>query len=73
VHIPFAALKPETLRAVLEEFVTREGTEYGEHDISLDGKIAMVMTQLNNSSAVILFDEESGTCTVASAADAQSP
>ena len=33
-------LEPDTLRAVIESFVLREDTEYGEHETSLDAKVA---------------------------------
>lgn len=71
VRIPSDSLKPETLRALIEEFVTREGTEYGDGDVSLDDKVAAVKAQLDLGTAIILYDEESQTCTVAEAAQKQ--
>ncbi len=65
---PTLKLEPEILRAVIEEFVTREGTDYGERvfslDVSLDEKIAAVQLQLENGSARIVFDTDSETCNV---------
>jgi uncharacterized zinc-type alcohol dehydrogenase-like protein len=46
VHIPHTSLKPEVLRAVIEEFVTREGTDYGDGDVTLDDKVKAVIAQL---------------------------
>jgi hypothetical protein len=34
--IPFQDLSPEALRGVVEEFVTRDGTDYGEFEVSLE-------------------------------------
>jgi uncharacterized protein len=65
VRVPPEALSPETLRAVIEEFVTREGTEYGAQDVALDDKVDAVFAQLRAGTAQILFDEETGTCTIA--------
>jgi uncharacterized protein len=46
---------------VLESFVLREGTEYGERDVSLDQKVAQVTRQLQRGEAQIVFDPESET------------
>jgi len=56
VTVPYLELAPETLRAVIESFVLREGTDYGEREISLEGKVARVMAQLERGEARILFD-----------------
>jgi uncharacterized protein YheU (UPF0270 family) len=49
-------LEPDTLRAVIESFVLREGTDYGEHETSLDTKVAQVLRQLRRGEAHITFD-----------------
>jgi len=64
MDIPYLKLKPQILRAVIEEFVTREGTDYGDRVFSLDEKIAAVQRQLENGSAHIVFDTDSETCNV---------
>jgi uncharacterized protein YheU (UPF0270 family) len=46
------------LRAVIESFVLREGTDYGEKEFSLDQKVARVKLQLERGEAQILFDPE---------------
>ena len=56
VEIPHTELAPETLRAVVESFVLREGTDYGESDVPLESKVADVMRQLERREAVIVFD-----------------
>jgi uncharacterized protein YheU (UPF0270 family) len=62
MEIPYEMLPADALRAVLEEFVTREGTDYGEQTFSLDEKVAQVMTQLRRREAVIVFDEATESC-----------
>jgi uncharacterized protein YheU (UPF0270 family) len=62
--IPYRLLSPEALQGLIEEFVTREGTDYGEYEVSLDVKIARVWKQLDNGTAVIAFNEEDQTCTI---------
>ena len=49
-------LEPETLRAVIESFVLREGTDYGVHETSLEDKVAQVLIQLRRGEARITFD-----------------
>ena len=55
VKIPYDQLSPEALQGVIEEFVTRDGTDYGEVEIPLETKVAQVMTQLRSGKAVIVF------------------
>jgi len=64
VKIPYDQLSPEALQGIIEEFVTRDGTDYGETEISLETKVAQVLTQLKNGKAVIVFDQETESCTV---------
>lgn len=67
MRIPIDQISAEALRGVAEEFVTREGTEYGDKDVPLDQKVAAVLRQLDEGTAVLLFDPETGTCTLAPA------
>jgi uncharacterized protein YheU (UPF0270 family) len=62
--IPYTALSPDVLRGVIEEFVLREGTEYGDRDVSLDTKVAQVMRQLERADVFVLFDAESESCDI---------
>lgn len=48
----------------MEEFVTREGTEYGSRDYSLDEKVGHVMKQLEREEVIIEYDPDSQTCTL---------
>ena len=52
-------LEPDTLRAVIESFVLREGTDYGVHETSLEDKVAQVLIQLRRGEAQITFDPAS--------------
>lgn len=62
--IPFERLQPDTLRRLIEEFVTRDGTDYGERDVSLDAKVAEIMRQLRAGIVVIAFDPEAESANV---------
>lgn len=52
LKIPYDQLSPEALHGVIEEFVTRDGTDYGEHEIPLETKISKVLSQLISGKAV---------------------
>ncbi len=56
IRVPPDDLEPDTLRAVVESFVLREGTDYGAQEASLDAKVAQVLTQLRRGEAHITFD-----------------
>lgn len=62
--IPYEQLSPDTLQALIEEFINREGTDYGEQEISIKTKISHVMSQLKEGSIVIGYDEQSETVTL---------
>ena len=66
MEIPHRELAKDTLIAIIEEYVTREGTEYGETDIPLQEKIDQVIEQLERGEALITFDPESETCSLIS-------
>jgi uncharacterized protein len=56
VAIPYTQLSAEALRGVIESFVLREGTEYGERDFTLSEKRSHVLHQLERGEAQIMFD-----------------
>lgn len=56
VVVPWERLSVVALRGVIEEYITREGTEYGADDVPLDRKIAQVQRQLEKGEVVVLFD-----------------
>ncbi len=54
--IPWSQLAPDTLQALIESFVLREGTDYGMYDVPLDSKVSQVRKQLERGEAQIVFD-----------------
>ena len=53
--IPWQVLSPETLENLIESFVLREGTDYGEHERTLEQKVADVKRQLQCGEAVLVW------------------
>jgi uncharacterized protein len=56
VEVPYTALEQDVLRAVIESFVLREGTDYGERELALDDKVGRVRRLLERGEARIIFD-----------------
>jgi uncharacterized protein YheU (UPF0270 family) len=57
-------LSESALRGLVEEFVTRDGTDYGNAELSLEEKVARLERQLASGDAKIVFDPESETVNV---------
>lgn len=55
--IPWQQLTPEALENLIESFVLREGTDYGEQERSLTQKVADVRRQLQTGEAVLVWSE----------------
>ena len=62
--IPHRRLSPDALCGVIEAFITREGTDYGLHEVPLATKIAQVRHQLDAGTAVIVYDEATDSWTI---------
>lgn len=62
MEIPYQELEEKTLRAVIEEFISREGTEYGEFEYSLEQKVQQIKDQLKKGNIILNYDSESQSC-----------
>jgi hypothetical protein len=62
LEIPWRELSAAALQGVIEEFVTREGTEYGPRDVDLATKVAQVRRQLERGEVRLYFDPDAGSC-----------
>ena len=63
--IPHEELQPETLEALIEEFVTRDGAVHGHRDTPIEARVASMWEQLRAGRAVVVFDEETETASIA--------
>ncbi len=66
-------LSPDALRGLVEEFVSREGTDYGHADRSLESKVAAVFRQLESGEARIVFDLASESASIVTVRDLRGP
>ena len=62
--IPHDLLEADTLTHLIEDFVTREGTDNGD-ETPLDTRVARVRRALDKGEAVIVFDPDSQQCQLA--------
>ena len=59
LEIPVARLEPPVLDALLEEFASRDGTDYGEVETALERKVAQLRSQLERGEMTLLYDSDS--------------
>ena len=68
--IPYEQISADALQGLIEEFITRDGTDYGEIEFSLDQKVAQVKRQLARGDIVIVFDPASESVSILTKHDA---
>ncbi len=62
--IPYENLSTEALEGLIEEFVTRNGTDTGYAKKSLENDVAMVKRQLKRGDVVIVYDQSTKTSNI---------
>jgi uncharacterized protein YheU (UPF0270 family) len=63
-RIPVNKLSPDALQGVIEEFISRDGTDYGEMEVSPETIFRYVKQKLESGSAVLIFDDEAETTNI---------
>ncbi|WP_053979786.1 YheU family protein [Marinagarivorans algicola] len=56
--IPPEKIQADTLNNILEEFINREGTDYGEIEYNLAAKVEKLKPQVLNGDILIVFDDQ---------------
>lgn len=69
VIVPYDQLSTEALLKLVEEFVTRDGTDYGEVEVPLETRIDRALASLRSRKTVIVFDLETETATILASDD----
>lgn len=64
IAVPWREIVPETLDALIEEYVTRDGTDYGATETPLAQKTGQVRTLLQRGEALVVFDELTESVTI---------
>jgi len=61
VEVPYQQIDPNTLRRMIQEFVTRDGSDWAEVGCTLDNKVEQILQQLKNKRIKVVFDLKSQT------------
>lgn len=69
LEIPYQSLSAGTLEGIIEEFASRDGTDYGETEYSLSEKVQQVEAQLKAGKLTLLFDPVSESCQLVNSQD----
>ena len=69
--IPYEQLSSDALQGLIEEFITREGTDYGIEEVSLSTKVEQIKHQLKRREVVVVFDLASESVSILSRRDAE--
>ncbi len=64
VDVPLDRISPDTLRTMVEEFVTREWSDWADSAYTLDEKVDQVIRQLKDARAKVVFDLGTQTCNI---------
>lgn len=56
LEIPFERISPDTLRKMIEEFVTREWADPADSGYTLEDKVGQVLRQLETRTARVVYD-----------------
>ncbi len=60
--IPHNEIEPETLMALVQSFILREGTDYGNDEVSLKAKTEQILNQIYSGNTVIVYSEAYESC-----------
>ena len=69
IEIPLEAVSPDALVGIIDNFVTREGTDYGANEVGHEAKLERVRKQLERGDVKIVFDPDSESVNLMTAAD----
>ena len=64
MEIPWKSLDPELLEKLLEELVSREGTDYGATEKTLEQKIAELTTALQTGKARLFWNSDTESASI---------
>ena len=59
IEVPPRRLQEDVLQALLEEYASRDGTDYGEQELTLEKKVRSLQRQIRSSDLCIIYDADS--------------
>jgi uncharacterized protein len=67
IEIPSGALSEDALKGVIENFIVREGTDYGAVEVHHETKIRQIQSQIAKGEIKIIFDPNTESVTIMTA------
>ena len=64
IEVPYGQINPEALRSMIQEFVSRDGSDWGDPGCTLEEKVEQVFQQLKNRKARIVYDLKTETVNI---------
>ncbi|BCA78766.1 YheU family protein [Desulfuromonas sp. AOP6] len=64
IDVPYEEIRPEVLRHLIQEFVSRDGADWGETGCTLEDKVEQVLGQLRQKKAKVVFDLQTQTANI---------
>lgn len=64
IEVPYQQIDPETLRRMIQEFVSRDGADWGDAGCTLEDKVDQVLQQLERNQVKVVFDLRSQTANI---------
>ena len=64
IKIPIESLDRSIIVSIIEEFVLREGTDYGAYEVNFQSKIDEIYRKLESDEYSISYDESTESCTI---------
>jgi uncharacterized protein YheU (UPF0270 family) len=69
IEIPYQSLSTDAFEGIVQEFSSRDGTDYGEIEFSLADKVSQVEVQLKSGFLTLLFDPIAQSCQLVKSSD----
>jgi uncharacterized protein YheU (UPF0270 family) len=64
IEVPYEQIHPDTLRNLIQEFVTRDGADWADAGCALEDKVEQVLRQLRDKKVKVVFDLTSQTANI---------
>jgi uncharacterized protein YheU (UPF0270 family) len=64
IEVPYEQIHPDTLRNLIQEFVTRDGADWADAGCTLEDKVEQVLRQLRDKKVKVVFDLTSQTANI---------
>lgn len=69
--VPHQQISPSALQGLIEEYITRDGTDYGAQEFSLEQKVQQVQQQIERGEVVVVFDAATESVSLLNSRDAR--